>query len=85
MPGRPLSIAEKVDLSTALEDLFSVPRIDLVSLPDADPFLALEIVKGELLHAADETFEAEYQLYIMRRADEFRHYREETLKQTLGF
>lgn len=33
----------------ALEDLFEVERVDLVSLRDADPFLAANIIRGERL------------------------------------
>ena len=34
-----LSVKEKVRLTMALEDLFFVSRVDLVSIPEADPFL----------------------------------------------
>ena len=33
----------------ALEDLFLVPRVDLVSISEADPFLAANIIRGERL------------------------------------
>jgi predicted nucleotidyltransferase len=66
--GRPLSVEEKVKVAVFLEDLFGVPRVDVVMLPEAPVMLALEIVQGELLFAEDDRYEAEYQLYIMRRA-----------------
>jgi uncharacterized protein len=65
---RPLTIKEKVKMALAFEDLFGVPRVDLVFLDEAPSLLALEIVKGELLYARNPVYEAEYQLYIMRRA-----------------
>lgn len=67
---RPLSVEEKVKIAVFLEDLFGVPRVDVVMLADAPVMLALEIVQGELLFAQDDRHEAEYQLYIMRRAAE---------------
>jgi uncharacterized protein len=67
-PGRRVSARERVELAAALEDLFNVRRVDLVVLNEAPPFLALEVVRGELLLATDEDFEAEFELYVLRRA-----------------
>jgi hypothetical protein len=36
-----------------LEDLLEVNRVDLVILPEADPFLALEVIRGELLYSEE--------------------------------
>ena len=79
-----LSIDEKVEITQEFEDLFKVPKVDLVILQDAPVFLALEIVTGELLYAKDSTFEAEYQLYIMRRAAELLPYERMRQKMILG-
>ncbi|MGB7297660.1 MAG: nucleotidyltransferase domain-containing protein [Candidatus Aminicenantales bacterium] len=67
---RPLSVEEKVKIAVFFEDLFGVPRVDVVVLSEAPVMLALEIVQGEVLFAEDDRYEAEYQLYIMRRAAE---------------
>jgi len=67
-PGRRLTAAERADLTVALEDLLGVSRVDMVVLPEAPPFLALDIVRGELLCTTDPVAEAEYQLYVLRRA-----------------
>lgn len=67
---RPLSVEEKVKIAVFFEDLFGVPRVDVVVLSEAPVMLALEIVQGEVLFADDDRYEAEYQLYIMRRAAE---------------
>ncbi|MBN2408544.1 MAG: hypothetical protein JXE07_02310 [Candidatus Aminicenantes bacterium] len=67
---RTLSVEEKVKIAVFFEDLFGAPRVDVVMLSEAPIMLALEIVQGELLFALDDLFEAEYQLYIMRRAAE---------------
>ena len=55
-------------MTLELEELLGVPRVDLVILPEADAFLAAEIVRGELLYAQDLDQEAETQLYYLRRA-----------------
>jgi predicted nucleotidyltransferase len=72
--GRYLSAKERVQLAIELEDLLDVNRVDLVILSDADPFLALEIVRGELLYCADEDAQAEYELYVLRRAGDLAFY-----------
>ncbi len=66
--GTNLHVSQKVQLALALEDLFSAPRIDLVVIPEADPFLAANIIRGERLFAEDEYLADEYELYILRRA-----------------
>jgi hypothetical protein len=40
----------------------------LVILPEAKPYLALDVVRGELLCVTDVDAEAAYQLYVLRRA-----------------
>ena len=66
--ARRWSAADRVALMQALESVFPAPRIDLVVLPEAEAFLALSAVAGELLYARDPHREAEYQLYVLRRA-----------------
>ncbi len=80
-PERPLTVEEKVEVAIFFEDLFNVPRVDVVVIPEAPIFLALEIVTGEVLYRQDATHEAEYQLYIMRRAAKLLPY--ERLKQEM--
>ena len=66
--GHHMSVRDKVRLAAALEDLWDVARVDLVVLPEADPFLAVDIVAGECIFARDADALAEYELYILRRA-----------------
>ncbi len=66
--GRCLTARERVELMLELEDLLEVSRVDLVILSEASPYLALDVVRGELLCATDLDAEAEYQLYVLRRA-----------------
>jgi hypothetical protein len=63
-----LAVAVKVGLAQKLEELFQVPRVDLVILDEADPFLAAEIIRGELLYAADGRIADEYEIFVLRRA-----------------
>ena len=67
-PGNTLSVHEKVRLALTLEDLLGVTRVDLVCLSDADPFVAVNIVRGVRLYARDSYQADEYELYILRRA-----------------
>jgi predicted nucleotidyltransferase len=83
-PERPLSVEEKVEISIFFEDLFDLPRVDVVVLPEAPVSLAVEIVTGEILYARDPTYEAEYQLYIMRMAADLLPYEKEKQKMILG-
>ncbi|MEA3361104.1 MAG: nucleotidyltransferase domain-containing protein [Thermodesulfobacteriota bacterium] len=62
------SIKDKVNLSLALEEFFSVGRVDLVIILEADPFLAANIIRGERIYCRDEYKADEYDLYILRRA-----------------
>ena len=80
-PEKPLTVEEKVKIAIVFEDLFDVSRVDLIVLPEAPVFLALEIVTGEVLYRQDSTYEAEYQLYIMRMAADLLPY--EQMKQRI--
>ena len=67
-PSGTLGIREKASIAVELEDFFGASRVDLVLLPEADPFLAANIIRGERLYTQDEHAGAEYELYILRRA-----------------
>ncbi len=66
--GRRLGAFENVDLAQALEDLFGVPRVDLVVVTEAPALLAYEVIRGELLACTDPDAQAEYELYVLARA-----------------
>ena len=82
-PGRYLYAKERVRLAIELEDVLNANRVDLVILGEADPFLALEIVRGELLYCADADAQAEYELYVLRRAGDLAFYARERWQQIL--
>ena len=63
-----LSIREKVQLAMEIEDLLNAPRVDLVVIPEVDPFLAANVIRGERLYCMDEYEADEYELYLLRRA-----------------
>ena len=81
---RPLTVEEKVEITILFEDLFDVPRVDLIVLSEAPVSLSLEIVTGEILYVQDTTFEAEYQLYIMRRAADLLPYEQMKQRMIMG-
>lgn len=82
--GRHLTARERVRLAIALEDALDVRRVDLVILPEASPYLALDVVRGELLYTMDPDAEAEYQLYVLRRAGDLAPYQHERLRMILA-
>jgi predicted nucleotidyltransferase len=82
--ARRLTVQEKVEIALFFEDLFGVPRTDIVVISEAPIALAFRIVTGELLYAKDPTYEAEYQLYIMRMAADLEPYEKEMTRLTIG-
>jgi len=84
IPGAKWSIVAKVSLALALEDLFCCKRVDLVSLLDADPFLAAEIIRGERIFASDEHGADEYELYVLRRGGDLAQLERERMALVLG-
>jgi uncharacterized protein len=75
--GNRLDARQRVDLTLALERFLANSRVDLLILPEAPPMLAVDIVSGELLFAGDRTREAEYQLYVLRRAADLARFERE--------
>jgi hypothetical protein len=84
LPGDSLDPRAKVRLMAELEDLFGAGRVDLVSLPEAPPFLAIEIMRGELLYDADPDRSAEYELFVLRRAADLEPYERERVRDVLA-
>ena len=61
-------VREKSLMALELEELFEAPRVDLVFLHEADPFVAANVIRGERLFAVDTHDADEYELYVLRRA-----------------
>ncbi|OGO33603.1 MAG: hypothetical protein A2Z16_08880 [Chloroflexi bacterium RBG_16_54_18] len=83
LPASPLSVQQKVELTLRLEELFNVPRIDLVVLTEADPFLAANIIRGERAFAENEYDADEYDLYVLRRAGDLAFYERQRMDMIL--
>jgi predicted nucleotidyltransferase len=78
--GVHLNVDVLVELTGELERLLDALRVDLVLLTSAPPFLALDVIRGELLYCADPDEQAEHELYVLRRAGDlapFQRIREE--------
>lgn len=83
-PGHHLGVWERVRLAMELEDLLGARRVDLVVLPEADPFVAAEVVRGERLYARDEHAADEYDLYVLRRAGDLAPLERDRMALILG-
>jgi predicted nucleotidyltransferase len=81
--GLRLSARDRVRLAADVEDLLGVGRADLVILTEVDPFLALDVIRGELLYCADKDAEAEEELHVLRRAGDLAPYARERWDQIL--
>jgi hypothetical protein len=68
----------------AFEDLFDVGKVDLVLLSEADPFLAVNIIRGERLYCVEEDGADEYDLYVLRRAGDLAHFERERIERVLN-
>lgn len=84
LPGPPLSAHDRVRLAGELEDLLGVGQVDLVVLAEAEPFLALNVIRGELLYCRDPDAQAEEELYVLRRAGDLAPYERERRRLILG-
>ena len=79
-----LSTRDKARLTIELEDLFSISKIDLVSIPEANPFLAANIIRGERIYCGNENEVDEYELYVLRRAGDLIPLEDERIRLILG-
>jgi hypothetical protein len=66
--ARKLSVREKSAIAIELEEIFQAGRVDLIVMPEADPFLAANVIRGERLYCRDTYAADEYELYVLRRA-----------------
>jgi predicted nucleotidyltransferase len=82
-PGQQLTVRDKVRLAIALEDMWDVDRVDLIVLPQASPFLAVDIVAGERVYTRDAYTMDEYELYVLRRAGDLEPFERERRRRLL--
>jgi hypothetical protein len=79
-----LPVDRKVAIAAGLEDLLGVSRVDLVVLPEADPFLAVNVIRGERLFFRDVRCTDEYELFVLRRAGDLAPFERERLAMIGG-
>lgn len=82
--GDTFSARDKVLLAQRLESMLAASRVDLVVVPEAEAFLAADVVRGELLAATDLDAEAEAQLYYLRRAADLAPFLREQWHDAVG-
>ncbi|MBI5183087.1 MAG: nucleotidyltransferase domain-containing protein [Nitrospinae bacterium] len=80
-----LNPKERIRLTIDMEDLLEVCSVDLVVLSEISPFLALEVIKGELLYTADPDQTAEYELYVLRVAGDLAYFEYQRRGQLLKY
>lgn len=68
LPHSPFSIENKVNLTLELENFFDSTKVDLIILPEADSFLAANVIRGERVYAEDSYLADEFDLFVLRRA-----------------
>lgn len=74
-----MSVREKVEVASEMEDLLGVERVDLVTLSEADSFLSANIVRGERIFSRDPYSAEEYELFVLRRAGDLAPFEHERL------
>ena len=83
LDGVMLQIRQKIEFAIDLEDLFGVGNVDPGLLTEADPFLAVNIIRGERLYCVDEKEADEYELYILRRAGDLAPFERHRIRNIL--
>ena len=81
--GLTLGPSERAKLALEIEDLLQVSRVDLVILQETDPFLAIDIIRGELLYAEDPDQQARYELYVLGRAGDLIPFKKERIRMIM--
>ena len=79
----PCSPEKRLRFTLGLEDLFRASRVDLVLLPEAEPFLGLDVIRGELLYAKDLDQQARFELFVLRRAADLLPFKQERTRMIL--
>jgi predicted nucleotidyltransferase len=83
-PSVILNVREKIEVILELEQLFGAPKVDLVVLPEADPFLAVNAIRGERIYCDDQHRADEYELYILRRGGDLLPLERERIRIIMG-
>jgi len=73
----------RLTLAWELEDLLGARPVDLVDVAHAEAFVAADIVRGELLYCTDPADQAEFELYVLRRAGDLAWYKRREIRHQL--
>jgi len=85
LPGdRRISVREKAELAIELENLLGVERVDFVVLSEMDPFLAVNIIRGERVFCRDDYAADDYELYVLRRAGDLEPFERLRIEHSLN-
>jgi len=76
-------VMRTIDFACAVEDLFGVPRADIVDLRKAPPYLALDAIRGHRIFCADEVEAAIFELFVLRRAGDLAHHERDRRRMLL--
>ena len=79
-----LTLRQKVRFTFEMEDIFGVTRGDLIILPEVDPFLAVQAIRGDRIYCRDAHRADEYELYILRRAGDLIPLEKERIELIMG-
>lgn len=82
--GTRLTARDRVRLAAKLEDLLDVGRVDLVVLPEASTFLAVDVIEGQLLVDANPDRTADFELYVLRRAGDLLGFERQRVEAVLS-
>ncbi|HPB84039.1 MAG TPA: nucleotidyltransferase domain-containing protein [Spirochaetota bacterium] len=72
-----LSIDQKVSITSGFEEIFNGSTVDLTVINEAPVFLALDIIKGELLYCIDAIEQARNEMCILRQAGDLEYFERE--------
>ena len=76
-------IDQIVRFAVAIEEIFPIPRADVVDLRKAPPYLALDAIRGERIFCADDFEAADFELLVLRRAGDLAFHERERRRLVL--
>ena len=76
-------VTQIVRFAVSIEDLFRVPRADIVDLRKAPPYLALDAIRGHQIYCDDDFEVANFELFVLRRAGDLAYYERQRRRMLL--
>ena len=81
--GAKLDVTQIVRFAISIEDLFRVPRADIVDLRKAPPYLALDAIRGHQVYCDDDFEVANFELFVLRRAGDLAYHERQRRRMLL--